>query len=43
MSFHLMVYVIKHLFYCVLFINDVIDDREGRQGINDHLPKGLKS
>ena len=28
--------------YCLLFINDVIDACEGRQGINDQLPKGLK-
>ena len=28
--------------YCVLFTDDVIDACEGRQGINDQLPKGLK-
>ena len=29
--------------YCVLFTDDVIDACEGRQGINDHLPRGMKS
>ena len=29
--------------YCVFFIDDVIDACEGHQGINDQLPIGIKS
>ena len=43
MSFHLMVFISNLYFDSVLFTNDVIDACQGRQGINDQLPKGLKN
>ena len=39
-----MVWSLKFIFwYCLIFINAVIDACEGHQGINDQLPRGIKS